>query len=523
MGVHAEAIQQLYVAYFGRPADPAGLKYWEDAVVKANGSMAAVADAFAASAEYRDTFAGLNDFGTVDLVYHNLFGRAAERGGLDYWGQALSRHDLAISNAVTTIARGAQGSDKVAVANKVTASIAFTNALDRAEEIISYTGESANAILQKWLAGITTDASLQTALAGLDAFVQELVHGNRPIDQGSGLFETVSVAALPAVYDADSLSTHAQAIEFTASDPFGQRSITNLAASSRLRFTDDLGQSALSVTQKSPGALKITIDSKGWVPAAAGDVVNATVAATNATELNVWFNKYFSDAHNPNDNAVTLNLNGVAATLNVTAQGNLAQNVLNYKDTGAGALHAITVTGTSGLVLNTERTDGLSLIDATQHQGGLSVGMAALKEGGVVKLGAGIDHVTLEAAASPAAAAIKSIQYFHASASTSDTSGDVLMLNSESKVADGNVVIAGGVLGLGVVTFNNAVPASLEAAISMANLAADAKGEVLLFAYQNDSYMFVQGGDSPDAIVRLVGTTGVHGLYETTNNSFIIY
>jgi hypothetical protein len=164
----------------------------------------------------------------VDTIYHNLFGRPAEAAGLEYWAEGLRTHALTVADAVTTIARGAQGSDKLVFANKVTASIAFTNALDRAEEIISYTGQSANAILQKWLAGITTDASLQTALAGLEAFVQELVHGNRPIDQGSGLFETISVAALPAVYDADSLSTHAQAIEFTASDPFGQRSITRM-------------------------------------------------------------------------------------------------------------------------------------------------------------------------------------------------------------------------------------------------------------------------------------------------------
>lgn len=52
-------IQKLYVAYFGRPADPAGLAFWETQVEAANGSTAAVSAQFAASAEYKSTYAGM--------------------------------------------------------------------------------------------------------------------------------------------------------------------------------------------------------------------------------------------------------------------------------------------------------------------------------------------------------------------------------------------------------------------------------------------------------------------------------
>ncbi len=50
MGIYTEAIQKLYVAYFRRPADAAGLAYWESVVTAAKGSPTSGAAAFAASA-----------------------------------------------------------------------------------------------------------------------------------------------------------------------------------------------------------------------------------------------------------------------------------------------------------------------------------------------------------------------------------------------------------------------------------------------------------------------------------------
>jgi hypothetical protein len=53
MPMTAQAAQQLYVAYFNRPADALGLAYWmtKDA--------AAASTAFASSAEYAATYAGI--------------------------------------------------------------------------------------------------------------------------------------------------------------------------------------------------------------------------------------------------------------------------------------------------------------------------------------------------------------------------------------------------------------------------------------------------------------------------------
>jgi len=164
MGIHTEAVQKLYVAYFSRPADTAGLTYWEGVVAANGGSTAAVSTAFAASKEYTDTFAGQSQYQVVNTVYMNLFGRAAEPAALAFWGQALVRGDVTIAGAVTTIAGAAQGTDATTYANKVKAATAFTEALDTSAEILGYTGTGANLAAKTFLAGITTDASLTTAI-----------------------------------------------------------------------------------------------------------------------------------------------------------------------------------------------------------------------------------------------------------------------------------------------------------------------------------------------------------------------
>ena len=118
MSANTNSIQQLYVAYFGRPADVTGLAYWETQVALAGGSTAAVSAAFAASAEYTATFAGLSNDQIVNTIYNNLFHRSPEPDGLIFWSNLLTGGKINISNVVTQIAAGAQGTDSVALAQK---------------------------------------------------------------------------------------------------------------------------------------------------------------------------------------------------------------------------------------------------------------------------------------------------------------------------------------------------------------------------------------------------------------------
>lgn len=158
-----ESIQKLYVAYFSRPADVAGLTYWEQVVAAARGDTSAVSAAFARSAEYQAVYAGLNAFQVVDKVYLNLFGRHAEAKGVQFWAPLLAGGTLTVDAIVTAVAAGAQSTDLVAYNSKVAAAGAFTAALDTTAEILGYSGAEAIARAIEFIAGITDAGKLAAA------------------------------------------------------------------------------------------------------------------------------------------------------------------------------------------------------------------------------------------------------------------------------------------------------------------------------------------------------------------------
>lgn len=188
-------IQKLYVAYFNRPADPAGLAFWEGAVEAAKGSTAAVSAAFAGSDEYKAAYAGKTNAQIVDTVYQNLFGRPAEDAGKAYWANLLDKGTVTIDAVVTAVAQGAQGTDLVAYNNKVTAAAAFTAAVDTDAEKAGYSGADANKVAKTYLAAVTDNASLAaaTAPAALNTSVAATVAAGTPFTV-SGALNTLNTA-----------------------------------------------------------------------------------------------------------------------------------------------------------------------------------------------------------------------------------------------------------------------------------------------------------------------------------------
>lgn len=200
VATHVAAVQELYVAYFGRPADPAGLDYWTN-IVEAQKSTAAVSATFAVSDEYKAAFAGMTNTQIVDKIYSNLFGRAADAAGREYWVKLLDAGTIKVDTIVAEVATAALTTDAEAVENKVVAATAFTAALDTPAEQAGYSGAAALALAKAFITGVTTDASLATATApaALATTVSKVVAAGTPFSLETGLSNLV--AAQDAVVD----------------------------------------------------------------------------------------------------------------------------------------------------------------------------------------------------------------------------------------------------------------------------------------------------------------------------------
>ncbi|HZH25603.1 MAG TPA: DUF4214 domain-containing protein [Azospirillaceae bacterium] len=183
-------IQQAYIAFFNRPADPAGLAWWEQKATEAGGSLAAVLNAFSASAEYQQMYAGKAPAEVVNQMYRNLFGRDAEDAGLAFWTDALAKGTVDVGNMAFTMATGAQGSDAKVVVNKVEVAQEFTKALDTPEKVQAYSGAAAAKVARDFLAGIdASERSVQAAKGAVAEKVRETVAAGPkpgPVDPGPG-------------------------------------------------------------------------------------------------------------------------------------------------------------------------------------------------------------------------------------------------------------------------------------------------------------------------------------------------
>lgn len=117
-------VQTLYVAYYGRPADAPGYDYWSRQLDGAD--PATILEPFSRSAEFRERFDSLSDPDLVDGLYQQLFNRAADPSGLDYYTGALASGEWNLAEIALRIANGARNTDSAILDNKLTAAARFT-------------------------------------------------------------------------------------------------------------------------------------------------------------------------------------------------------------------------------------------------------------------------------------------------------------------------------------------------------------------------------------------------------------
>lgn len=184
------AVQKLYISYFSRPADAAGLVYWTGTLSTNSNALQEMSRQFSISQEYRTTYANLDNRAKVAEVYDNLFSRAAETAGVDYWANLLNTNQITIDNMVTQISAGAQGTDQFAFNAKVAAAAEFTNRLDLPAEKTAYSGATANKIAVDWIAGIKdiTTAAMAMDPGVIDSVIAKIVGGGSTGVDDAGFF-----------------------------------------------------------------------------------------------------------------------------------------------------------------------------------------------------------------------------------------------------------------------------------------------------------------------------------------------
>lgn len=105
-------VKSFYLAYYGRPADAEGLAFWSRQLDRARGDVSVIADAFASSDEARTVFKSDDPATRITDIYQQLFGRAPEQAGLDFWLNAIRKGHATIDDVALKIIQGAQGADK---------------------------------------------------------------------------------------------------------------------------------------------------------------------------------------------------------------------------------------------------------------------------------------------------------------------------------------------------------------------------------------------------------------------------
>jgi subtilisin family serine protease len=79
---------ELYLGFFGRAPDAAGLYYWSNQISQGT-SPIDVAKGFANSAEFIQKYGSLDAGAKIDLAYQNILDRLPDGGGHEYWTQRL--------------------------------------------------------------------------------------------------------------------------------------------------------------------------------------------------------------------------------------------------------------------------------------------------------------------------------------------------------------------------------------------------------------------------------------------------
>lgn len=332
-------ISALYVAYFNRAPDAAGLNYW---IGRFNGvggpamSLADIATSFAAQPEATSEYGFLaapavGDPGVfLAAVYLNLFGRtvATNAAELAFWKTQLANPAVPVGRVLLDIRSGAQGDDLAVVNNKTAVGKAFAQSqIDTNKPFNAAAADAA-------LVGVTKDpASVTAAIAKNTASFTDttapVVTAAQTFKYAENQASGATVATVLATDNTGGSGVSAYAITsgdtagFFAIDATGKITLTAAGAAATAASND---------FEKSPNSFTLGVvatDVAGNKSAAADVVLNVTdvddtapafIAATaSGSTINLNFNETLKAATLPGGAFAVVDANNANITLNSVA------------------------------------------------------------------------------------------------------------------------------------------------------------------------------------------------------------
>jgi mono/diheme cytochrome c family protein len=191
-------VQQLYVSYFGRPADSGGFANFKARMAelqaptdiqaltgayKTNAALRELIDSFGSSDESKALYSG-DTAAFVTAIYINVLGRAPDDAGKAFWAGDINSGALTRANASLAIMAGALNNttaqglvDAALIRNRVTVASNFSAALT-GSYATAYSGDAAAASARMMLTAVTattdTNAFQATVTSTLNAMLPQV-------------------------------------------------------------------------------------------------------------------------------------------------------------------------------------------------------------------------------------------------------------------------------------------------------------------------------------------------------------
>lgn len=200
-----DQVQEVYISYYGRPADPVGLDFWTNKLAAANGDLSSIIDAFGNSDEANSLFGGLSHQQTVNTLFNQMFGRDADVDGLLFYANGLAAGTMTAQSIALNILDGAKNEDKTIIENKLAVAKSFTAGLDTTDEIVAYSGNAAAGTARSMLN--TVNAATDTAAFDVNTTITAIKDGSTDTSGTTFTLTNGSDKATANIFNADMVFT----------------------------------------------------------------------------------------------------------------------------------------------------------------------------------------------------------------------------------------------------------------------------------------------------------------------------